>query len=214
MSYQRVGVNTNVKQFNTPPLFNLWTYNRIFKTITPTIKDSNLLIIRDLTVLGTIYGTVFTPSDVNIKENVEILTEADVEFVSQLKPVKYNYIYDSVKKPHFGLIAQEVSIVAPNLVGEISDTSISQDATVKAVNYIELIPILLAKMNMMQDEINKLKEYRVKDKIELNQNMHDFFREWNDEWSKQMNRQQVNINNTNANLSKLKRTTNRQINNI
>ena len=69
-------------------------------------------------------------------------------------------------------------------------------------------------MNTMQDEINQLKKGRENDKIELNQNMHDYFREWNYEWSKQINRQQVNINNTNVNLSKLKRITNRQINNI
>jgi hypothetical protein len=177
--------------------------------ITPTIKGANLLIQGDLTVGGSIYN----PSDINIKENIEILTDVDVEFVTHLKPVKYNYIYDSVKKPHFGLIAQEVSLLAPNLVGEIQDASVS-DAPIKAVNYIELIPILLAKMNMMQDELAQLKQDRENDKTELNQNMHDFFREWNCEWSKQMNRQQVNINNTNADLSKLKRITNRQINNI
>ena len=206
---QRVGINTNVKQFNTSSSFNLWTFNKPSKTITPTIKGANLLIQGDLTVGGSIYN----PSDMNIKENIEILTDADVEFVSHLKPVKYNYIYDSVKKPHFGLIAQEVSLLAPNLVGDIQDDNLS-DFPIKAVNYIELIPILLAKMNMMQDELAQLKQDRENDKTELNQNMHDFFREWNYEWSKQMNRQQVNINTTNANLSKLKRITNRQINNI
>ena len=212
---QRVGINTNVKQFDVSTSFNPWTFNKSTKVITPTIKGANLLIQGDLTVLGTIYN----PSDINIKENIESLTDADIEFVSQLKPIKYNYTYDSSKKPHFGLVAQEVLKFAPNLVGEIQTSSISQDDSIsdgpiKTVNYIELIPILLAKMNTMQDEINQLKDERVKDKIELNQNMHDFFREWNYEWSKQMNRQQVNINTTNANLSKLKRITNRQINNI
>ena len=212
---QRVGINTNVKQFDTSTLFNLWKFNKPTKIITPTIKGANLVIQGDLTVLGTIYN----PSDINIKENIEFLTETDVEFVTRLKPIKYNYTYDSAKKPHFGLVAQEVLKHAPNLVGEIQNSGISQDDSIsdgpiKTVNYIELIPILLAKMNTMQDEINQLKDERVKDKIELNQNMHDFFREWNYEWSKQMNRQQVNINNTNVNLSKLKRITNRQINNI
>lgn len=212
---QRVGINTNVKQFESPTVFNLWTFNKPSKIITPTIKGSNLVIQGDLTVLGTIYN----PSDINIKENVEFLTETDVEFVSHLKPIKYNYIYDSAKKSHYGLVAQEVLKVAPNLVGEIQHSSIIQDDSIndepiKTVNYIELIPILLAKMNTMQDEITQLKKDRVKDKIELNQNMQDFFREWNYEWSKQMNRQQVNIQNTNADLSKLKRITNRQINNI
>ena len=127
--------------------------------------------------------------------------------------MKYNYIYDYAKKPHFGLVAQEVQKLAPHLVGEIQDANVS-DSAIKTVNYIELIPILLAKINMMQDEITQLKKDSIKDKTELNQNMQDFFREWNCEWSKQLSRQQVNINNTNVSLSKLKRITNRQINNI
>jgi len=207
--YQRVGVNTNVKQFNTSAGCGaLWVFNKPSKTITPTIKGANVLIPGDLTVVGSIYN----PSDMNIKENIEILTDADIEFVSQLKPVKYNYIHDSAKKPHFGLIAQEVSAVAPNLVGEIQDGNISNDS-IKAINYIEIIPILLAKINMMQGEINELKECRVKDKLEINETLRNYFYEWNCEWSKQINRQQVNLNNMNTNLSKLKRKTDK-INNI
>jgi hypothetical protein len=206
---QRVGINTNVKQFNTSTSFSPWTFNKASNTITPAIKGANFLIQGDVTVLGTIYN----PSDINIKENIEFLTETDVEFVSQLKPIKYNYIYDSEKKPHFGLVAQEVFKHAPNLVGEIQHDSVS-DEPIQTVNYVELIPILLAKMNKMQDELNQLKKGRENDKIEVNQNMHDFFREWNYEWSKQMNGLQVNIKNTNTDLSKLKRITNRQINNI
>jgi len=202
---QRVGVNTNVKQFDTATSFNIWKFNKPTKIITPTIKDANLVIQGDLTVLGTIHNL----SDINIKENVEFLTETDIAFLSQLKPIKYNYTYDSDKKSHFGLVAQEVLKFAPNLVGEIQDDKAS-DYPIKTVNYIELIPILLAKMNTMQDELDQLKNDRKNDKTELNQNMLD----WNYEWSKQMNRQQVNINNTNADLSKLKRITNRQINNI
>jgi hypothetical protein len=203
---QRVGINTNVKQFDTSSSFNLWSFNKPSKTITPTINVANLLIQGDLTVMGKVYN----PSDINVKENIELLTDTDITFVSQLKPIKYNYIYDSEKKPHYGLIAQEVLKLAPNLVGEIQDDNNS----IQTVNYIELIPILLAKINKMHDELAQLQQDQVKDKKELNQNMHDFFCEWNCEWSKQMNRHQVNINNTNANLSKLKRITNRQINNI
>jgi hypothetical protein len=206
---QRVGINTNVKQFDTSSSFNPWTFNKPSKTIMPTIKGANVLISGDLTIIGNIYN----PSDINIKKNIEILTANDIEFVSHLKPIKYNYIYDSAKKHHFGLVAQEVFKLAPNLVGEIQDANVS-DVPIQTVNYIELIPILLAKMNTMQDELAQLKNELAQNKIELNQNMQDFFREWNYEWSKQMNRQQVNINNANDNLSKLKRITNRQINNI
>jgi hypothetical protein len=206
---QRVGINTNVKQFESLTSFTPWSFNKASNILTPTIKGVNIVIPGNLTILG----TILNPSDINIKENIESLSYDDIEFVSQLKPIKYNYIYDSAKKPHFGLVAQEVQKLAPNLVGEIQDASVS-DTPIQTVNYIELIPILLAKINMMQDEITQLKQDRIKDKIELNQNMQDFFLEWNYEWSKQINRQKININNTNADLSKLKRITNRQINNI
>ena len=167
---QRVGINTNVKQFDTSIPFNIWGFNKSTRTITPTIKEANLSIQGDLTVMGNIYN----PSDMNIKENVELLTEDDVEFISRLKPVKYNYIYDPAKKPHYGLVAQEVARIAPNLVGEIDDANIS-DTSIQTVNYIELIPILLAKINNMQDEITQLKKDLVKDKMEVNQNMKDYF---------------------------------------
>lgn len=206
---QRVGINTNVKQFDTAVPINIWGFNKSSRTITPTIKDANLLIQSDLTVMGNIYN----PSDINIKENVEMLADIDVEFVSKLKPIKYNYIYDSDKKPHFGLIAQEVAKFAPNLVGEIHDANLS-DNPIQSVNYIELIPILIAKINNMQNEIKQLKKHLVKDKMEVDQHLNDYFAEWNDEWSKQMNKQQVIINNVNIDLIKLKRNINRQINNI
>ena len=201
---QRVGINTNIKQFDTSIPFNIWMFNKSSRTITPAIKDANVSIQGDLTVMGNIYN----PSDMNIKENIEILTDNDVEFLSQLKPVKYNYIYDCEKKTHFGLVAQEVSKFAPNLVGEIQDTSIS-DNPIKSVNYIELIPILLVKINNMQNEIIQLKKDIVKDEMEVKKNLDDYFCEWNCEWSKQMNTQKMIINNINLNLSKLKRNTNR-----
>jgi hypothetical protein len=125
-------------------------------------------------------GNIYNPSDMNVKENIELLTDIDFEFVSQLKPVKYNYIYDPVKKPHYGLVAQEVAKIAPNLVGEIDDVNII-DTPIKTVNYIELIPILLAKINNMQNELTQLKKDRKKDKMEVNQNMNDYFHEWNSE---------------------------------
>lgn len=200
----RVGINTNIKQFDITNLFNIWGFNKSTRTITTTIKEANLLFQGDLTVMGNIYN----PSDINIKENIEMLTDLDLEFVSQLKPIKYNYTYDSAKKPHYGLVAQEVAKLAPTLVGEIDDATIS-DTPIQSVNYIELIPILLAKINNMQDEIRQLQKDQQNDKIEVNQNVYDYFYEWNSEWSKLMNRQQVTINTVNANLSKLKQNANR-----
>ena len=79
----------------------------------------------------------------------------------QLAKVKHGHIYpsfvfrlnedDDQNKKHFGLIAQELETIYPELV-------VNSEIGFKAVNYTELIPIMLAQMKNMQTEIDKLKE--------------------------------------------------------
>jgi hypothetical protein len=55
------------------------------------------------------------------------------------------------KKQHYGLLAQNVEEVFPELVEE-------NYFGYKSVNYQELIPIIISKMKNMQSEIDQLKE--------------------------------------------------------
>lgn len=80
--------------------------------------------------------------------------------LTQLHPVSYSFKQDSTLKydekllremegTHYGLIAQEVQNVLPELVYE-REGSLS-------INYIEMIPLLIMKVQELSDEVNKLK---------------------------------------------------------
>jgi hypothetical protein len=140
----------NIKQFvtSTTGVVN-WIYKQ-FKTsttnpvITPYDQTKTVMIPRELLVLGVINN----PSDINLKNNIE---EINVENFKKLNPVSFTFKDDDQKKRHFGVIAQELESVYPELVTD-------SEMGFKAVNYIELIPIMLAQMKNMQQEIDKLKE--------------------------------------------------------
>jgi hypothetical protein len=102
------------------------------------------MIPKDLLVLGSINN----PSDITLKDNIEPINLDDF---NKLNPVSFTFKDDERNKKHYGFIAQELETVYPELV---TNTEIG----FKAVNYIEIIPILLSQMKNMQMEIDKLKE--------------------------------------------------------
>jgi hypothetical protein len=140
----------NIKQFvtSTTGVVN-WIYKQ-FKTsttnpvITPYDQTKTVMIPKELLVLGVINN----PSDINLKNNIE---EIHVENFKKINPVSFTFKDDDQNKRHFGVIAQELESVYPELVTD-------SEMGFKAVNYIELIPIMLAQMKNMQQEIDKLKE--------------------------------------------------------
>ena len=146
----RQGDNTqNIKQFVESPGYGTatWVYKRVSNytssVITPSDQNKTILIPKDLLVLGSINN----PSDINLKNNIEKLDDNNFE---KLNPVTFQYKNDIQQKKHFGLIAQELETIYPELVSNINGH--------KSVNYIELIPIILSQMKRMQQEIDKLKE--------------------------------------------------------
>jgi hypothetical protein len=148
----------NIKQFvNTSPSIVQWMYKKIsdIMYMTPCDQVHNVLIPRDLYV----YGSINSTSDSILKENVEQITSDECDLVLNLQPKKYNFVDDETKKPHYGLIAQEVEEQYPLLVSEMDDLDKNNDLyTVKTVNYMELIPILICKIQKMQSEIDELRE--------------------------------------------------------
>ena len=84
----------------------------------------------------TIQGTIYTYSDIRIKENVHVIENA-LEKVKGLHGVKYNFIYedDTIHKKHLGLLAQDVELVAPE--------AIETDGEIKTVAYNNLIGLLI-----------------------------------------------------------------------
>lgn len=147
----------SVKQFTSiTPSIVLWMYKKITNTmfITPSDQGTNVFIPKDLYVAGSLNST----SDASIKENVVPISQADCDKVLNLKPKQYNFIDDENKKKHYGLIAQEVEETYPLLVSDFDNIDDENNFyTIKTVNYMELIPIMICKMQKMQDQIDELK---------------------------------------------------------
>ena len=139
----------NIKQFVTSSTGTVdWIYKKIQGNIKPVITTydhtNTVMIPRDLLVLGSINN----PSDINLKDNIE---QIDTINFNNLNPVSFHFKNDEQHKKHYGLIAQELECVYPELVTD-------SEVGFKTVNYIELIPILLAQMKNMQTEIYKLND--------------------------------------------------------
>lgn len=99
---------------------------------------------------------VVTGSDKKIKKNINTINKS-IDIINKLRPVSFNY--DNTIVPQFvfnnstnyGLIAQEVSNVLPDLVHSIkvfsrldsSGNKIGADITLLGLNYTEIIPFLI-----------------------------------------------------------------------
>lgn len=114
----------------------------------------------DVKVTGTLTATTSTTSDLRLKENVTNLNNnLAIGILSQLRPISFTFKRDSTifytskdsSRIHYGLIAQEVRTILPDLVSE-------DGAGYLSVNYTELIPFLLQAINAQQKQIEALSE--------------------------------------------------------
>jgi hypothetical protein len=141
----------NIKQFIVSNTVANWVYKKLSSGLlvqTPQSQKIPVLITSDLIVTGSLYNT----SDERLKENIY---EVDIECVDNLltlNPLIFSYKNDVKRKKHYGILAQDIEKVFPELV---ENNNISG---YKTVNYQELIPLMLAKMKKMQSEIDELKE--------------------------------------------------------
>lgn len=150
-----------VKQFYiSGPSTAIWIYKKLTTgtlVVTPADKKYPIFIDNDLIVKKDIYvdGSIYNPSDAKLKENIEFISFDQTNNLFNLNPVYFSYINDKDKTKHFGLLAQDVEKVFPELVKVCKNDY-------RTVNYQELIPIMLAKMKLMQNEINELKQQNAK----------------------------------------------------
>jgi hypothetical protein len=121
--------------------------------ITPISGYSNLYIP------GNIYvgDSIITISDISVKTNIEKIDDSDIDNIMKLEPKKYNLITNK-DKTHYGFIAQELEQIYPELVTNgILSTESNEEVSIKSVNYLEMIPLLVNKIQKMQKEIDELK---------------------------------------------------------
>ena len=129
---------------------------------------------------GYFSGNVFTtgsylPSDRKLKTGIEDISNG-LDIIMKLRPTFYQYRTDEYKQMNlpknfrYGLIADEVMAVLPNLVvttvqpasfennDEKSGKKLSDEVEFNAVNYMELIPLLISavkEQNIMIQELKK-----------------------------------------------------------
>lgn len=111
----------------------------------------------NLYIPGNIYldGSIISPSDIYLKDNVENLSKDVSINLMKLRPVQFVFKTDILKSPHYGFIAQEFEEQFPELVTAKVD---NDRANLKAINYLEIIPLLVHQIQKMQKEIDNLKK--------------------------------------------------------
>lgn len=133
---------------------------------------------------GDVLATSYQTSDAKLKQDIKDVASA-IDIISRLHPKLYSFRNDGnyklmnlPKGLHYGLIAQDVEKVLPNIVKDSKfETALatppalptgkegtkpaqakSETIDFKAVNYTELIPLLIKGMQEQQQEINELKQ--------------------------------------------------------
>jgi hypothetical protein len=96
-----------------------------------------------------------TLSDRRLKNNVTNITSG-LDIIKKLRPVSYSWDEKLNRKgTDFGLIAQEVEEILPNIIKETE--TLFDDNIYKSVSYEKLIPFLIKSIQELTEEINKLK---------------------------------------------------------
>lgn len=151
-------------------------------TESPSIAGVNyaLFVNGDATLVGGI-ATGFG-SDSTIKTNIQDATNV-TDLLTQLDVKTFDFNYSSFPSlnldhnNHYGVIAQDVESVLPNLIGsatipaviDSNNNVITPSVTIKTVKYQEFIPMLIAGFNEQQDTIEALDSALVAERERNNQ---------------------------------------------
>lgn len=125
----------------------------------------------DLKLTGTLFvPQIYWSSDFRLKENIESIDEGCLSNIRRMNVVRYNLkqrevnILDSMEskkgllydpksplltKKHYGLIAQELQEIYPDLVMEGKDGYLS-------INYMEIIPLLIQSIQELETKVEAL----------------------------------------------------------
>lgn len=126
----------------------------------------------DVKVIGTVNGVLIGDSDIRYKKNIVALDQKkSLDNILQMAPIEYNLkqtyyetkidsvkaikgVYDEnsqiFQKKHYGLIAQDLQKIYPDLVYQ-------NDSGYLSVNYTGLIPVLIQSIKELNGELEILK---------------------------------------------------------
>jgi hypothetical protein len=134
------------------------TLGNTIGVLTPSSTSyDNVYIPRNLYV----DGSIINPSDFNLKENIINIEEDKTNKLLNLQSIQFTFKDDNTKQIHYGFIAQDFEKDLPDLIYSKPDNN---NENVKAINYLEIIPLLVSKIQLMQKEIDELKHINKKNK--------------------------------------------------
>jgi hypothetical protein len=149
-----------IKTFPFSPLSTntTWTNTKISNALylTPSNSSASVYIKNDLLVGGSINN----PSDFKLKDNIEELNLSLANNLLKIEPKQYTYKADTDKKLHYGVIAQDLEKHFPNLVTTVKMDNDGMQEEHKVVNYVELVPLLIVKIQDLQRQIDELKQQK------------------------------------------------------
>ena len=127
----------------------------IVKTVNAITPSSNTN--KDLYIPGNLYldGSIISPSDAYLKDEIKNLPDNISDNIMKIRATQFVLKSDPVKRLHYGFIAQEFETQFPELVLPKIDKDL---ANLKAINYLEMVPLLVHQIQRMQREIDILKE--------------------------------------------------------
>ena len=128
----------------------------IVKTVNAITPSSNTN--KDLYIPGNLYldGSIISPSDAYLKDEIKNLPDNISDNIMKIRATQFVLKSDPVKRLHYGFIAQEFETQFPELVLPKIDKDL---ANLKAINYLEMVPLLVHQIQRMQREIDILKEH-------------------------------------------------------
>jgi hypothetical protein len=145
-----------IKSFVYGSPSNLWKVMDYIKL--GTIQDTALtpVSVENVYIPGDLYvdGHINNASDMRLKTNITLLDIETTDKLMNLKPLSFKYKTDPLNQLHYGFIADEFENEYPELVQTKPDKNYSK---FKSINYMELIPLLVYKIQQMQTEIDELK---------------------------------------------------------
>lgn len=102
---------------------------------------------QSLTVTGTVSAQHFdNTSDLALKENIQTIENA-IDVLQNLNPISFHWKKDGTKS--YGLIAQEVEKVLPEIVHSLEDGY-------KTVSYVQIISLLISALQSQQEQIDRI----------------------------------------------------------
>ena len=123
--------------------------NKQFIDFNETASDTVTVGTTSQNITLDVKGAIFSASDKRLKENI-IPIENPLNYLTQLNGVSFNFISNHNDK-HYGLIAQDVERILPDIVTNDKDGY-------KSVNYQNTIPFLIEGIKDLQKEIEEIKK--------------------------------------------------------